>query len=136
MTYSVTVDTSQIDALADRERQSLAKTVELIADVLMGELAKESGGASTRVADGWQKERQGADGMLVNNAEFFAGWLARGTRGHGPTSAPRMTFAIDGGVVSTTYVAGIRADPFDERAVRTTESDASDLIAQLVEAAA
>jgi hypothetical protein len=112
----IEVDSSEVQAMLDRAKAGIPQLIDEVAIELRTDLIAESGRASSRVADSWALDQMGDLESKVSSDVFFAGWLARGTRGHGPVTKPLLVFAIDGVGIHTRFVQGIKADPFDERA--------------------
>lgn len=80
---------------------------------LLAALVRESAPASETIAHSWRP----IGTHEIETDVDFASFLARGTSAHGPAEAPVMVFESDGELVWAEWVEGVRADPFDERAV-------------------
>jgi hypothetical protein len=127
----LSVDDVELLRALDGAVDAVAAAIDEMAAELRDQVATESAGASRRVGDSWEVLRDGPE-RRVSSDVFFAAFLARGTRGHGPRRAPRLVFAIDGDVIRTGFVAGISANPFDMRAITATEARSEDVIARLI----
>lgn len=128
------VDRAQLDRLLAGADDAIDRLVGEVAERLRDEAARESGPASRTVSDSW-KTKPGAiveDAAIVWSDAWFAAFLARGTRAHGPRKAKRMVWVEDGKTIRASYVRGIRPDPFHERAIETTEAAADDILDRLI----
>jgi hypothetical protein len=67
--------------------------------------------------------------------QWWAHFLARGTRPHGPRRASRLRFVVRGEVVWALHVAGLPPDPFDERAAAAVRSRLDEVLRQALEEA-
>jgi len=64
--------------------------------------------------------------------QWFAHFLARGTQAHGPLKKEVMMFKIDQDLMWAEFVAGIRPDPFHERAVAAEGPRIDSLLNQML----
>jgi hypothetical protein len=128
----ITVDADEVIRLMRRAEDALDLLVAAVADELAEESAREGGQISSRLGQRWPVEGTGDEQRTVEAPEWWAHFVAGGTKPHGPVHAPRLVFAVDGRVVSAHTVSGTAADPFDERAIRATESRVDDIIARLI----
>lgn len=131
--FTVEVDRHDLDRYLAAAKAGIGTLVDELAKKLKTELKAESESASKKVSDSWQIEPSDSpDERRVESDVFYAGFLARGTKGHGPTKAPRLVFSVKGNVVSPRFVAGIHADPFHERAIASTEAATAGIIDRLI----
>jgi hypothetical protein len=112
---------------ADGLRELSARLAEMVAEVATEE--SRSRGIT------W---RPRTDPDLAAVAEqWWAHFLARGTRPHGPRRAERLRLVLDGGEVAwAREVSGVRADPFHERAVERARSRLEELAREVLDASA
>lgn len=99
------------------------------------EVRDEAGQYSSRLAAPWSIEGEGPWERHVVAPEWWAHILAHGARPHGPRSADRMVFVIDGDVVVAETVSGTPATHFDEAAQERTRSRVDDILRRLIEEA-
>lgn len=131
--FTLEIDRDDLDRYLENGRTAIAGLVDELASELESRVGEESASASARVAASWDvAPGRSADERRVVSDVFFAAFLARGTRGHGPASAQAMTFTVNGDFVRASFVAGIPANPFHERAIAGTEAAADGIIEQLV----
>ena len=128
----VLIDDRQVREMLRRAPGVIPALINEAAKELQAHLERESAEASTRVSESWKINQAGQFTSTVSSDVFFAGWLARGTRPHGPASAPRMVFSIDGHGVSASFVQGIPADPFEERAIAKAQDRVPTMLEYLV----
>ena len=129
------VDFAETDRLLAAGRDAVARLVDALAADLAAAAAVESRPASRRVSEAWHvadTRTPGERRVAVTAAAFFAHFLARGTRGHGPRNAPRLVFRVAGNWVSPAAVAGVAADPFHERAIVSVRERASSTLDGLI----
>lgn len=131
--YSLQIDRSDLDRYLADGKAAIATVIDELASELESRIGEESASASVRVAQSWEVQPGGSpDERRVVSDVFFAALLARGTRGHGPATAPAMVFTVNGDTVRASFVQGIPANPFHERAIASTEAAADGIIEQLV----
>lgn len=129
----ILIDDAALKAALAVAGTRIDQIVDDLAATLQDNLEREAGPVSSRVAASFATTGSGSDERRVSSSEFIATFLARGTRDHGPVSAPRLAFAIDGRFVRPLLVRGVRANPFDRRAVTQTEAAAPSIIARALE---
>lgn len=127
MSLEIEIDRADLDRYIAESRDAIGRLIDVAAEDLSRTVGSEASSSSRRLADAWPVETQGED-RRVFAPEFFAHFLARGTREHGPTRADRMVFAVDGQTVWATRVAGVRPNPFGERAIVSTESRLDEIV--------
>ncbi|GBC86991.1 hypothetical protein HRbin12_00991 [bacterium HR12] len=75
--------------------------------------------------------------LAAETEQWWAHFLARGTRPHGPRRAERLRLLLAGGEVGwAREVSGVRADPFHERAVARARSRLDELAREVLGAEA
>lgn len=126
----VEVDRSDLDRYIAESKDALARAIEAATEELSTTVATEASSASSRLGVAWPIEPGAGLDRKVVAPEFFAHFLARGTRDHGPKRASRLVFEMAGGFVFATHVAGVRPNPFGERAVERVESRLDQLITE------
>lgn len=129
------VDEGDVIRLLHGGRDAIARLVDELAAETAVAAAAESAGASRRVAGSWHVAPGDAPDerrVAVGNEAWFAHFLARGTRPHGPRRAERLHFQIDGTWISAQRVAGVRGDPFHERAMRIVLGRRDSIMARLI----
>ena len=117
------VDDRALVWLGQQTTSALDRLIDDITEDLRQTAAEES--ASRHIT--WTAE----PGRVVAD-QWFAHFLARGTAPHGPESARRLFFSIDGQMVSPAFVAGIPADPFHERAAEAESSRIDDILRRAI----
>lgn len=110
----------------------MSEMIDHAADLLAKDVAAEAASVSTRLSAPWSIEGWGGTKRVVA-PEFFAHFLAGGTSPHGPSTATRLVFEVDGGMVFAKAVSGIPANPFDDRAVAKTQVGLDALMHGLIE---
>ena len=129
----IRVDDRQVQALLDRAEDGLDRLVEEVAQELSERVQAEGAKRSQRLGAEWAVNGTGDAEREVEAPEWWAHFVTGGTRPHGASTGSRMVFAVDGKVVSASFVQGVSADPFDEAAIRDTESRVDDIIRRLIE---
>jgi hypothetical protein len=128
-TLQITVDDEQVLA-AMRRAEGLAERIIVLAAKDLGHEAQVEGGRVARhLAEPWEEQLHGLQASVAA-PEFWAHFLAHGTSAHGPVSAERLVFTVEGETVFATSVSGIAANPFDERAMADTERNLSRILQQ------
>lgn len=130
---TIRVDDDEVQALVHRVEGGLERLVEEVSQELADEAAREGGRASRRLGQRWPVSGSGGTIRHVEAPEWWAHFVAGGTRDHGPRHAERLTFDIDGRFISARSVRGVKADPFDERAISTTEHRVDDIVRRLID---
>lgn len=128
----VEIDRSDMDRYLAAGKERIGRLIDDVAEAVSETVGAEAGSASRRLNVPWPIEPAGED-RRVYAPEFFAHFLARGTRDHGPRRADRLVFQVDGAWVSARHVAGVRANPFGERAVTSTEQRLDELVTAAIE---
>lgn len=132
--WTVTVDADRVILALKRVEGGIAEVVEQVAQELADQLSTEGGKVSSRLGAEWPVTGSG-DERHVEAPEWWAHFLAGGTADHGPTSAPRMAFVVDGQSVFATHVVGIPATHFDDQAAHNTESRIDQIMHDIIERA-
>jgi hypothetical protein len=131
--FTLEIDRDDMDRYLADGKTAIAQLVDELASELESRIGEESASASARVAASWEVEPgPSADERRVVSDVFFAAFLARGTKGHDAATASVMQFTVDGNFVRASFVAGIPANPFHERAIAATEAAADGIIEQLI----
>lgn len=133
MTTSITirVDDDKVVAALRNVANGIDDVIERVAEELAETVADEARPASSRLGAPWQVGAEG-DTRHVIAPEWWAHFIAGGTADHGPSTAPRLAFSVDGTMVYARHVRGISADPFDKRAVARTESRVDDIMRDVI----
>lgn len=129
---SVEIDFSDVQRYLDEGREAIARAIDAAAEDLAAVVGEEAESSSHRLGEPWPIEQVGED-RRVYAPEFFAHFLARGTRDHGPRSGEFLVFEQDGQMVFARRVRGIPANPFGERAVERTEERLDAIITETFE---
>lgn len=125
-------DLSDVRRDIDGIQRALVRLVDYVADELAEEAAGEARPRSRRLGEPWEVEGSGAERRVVA-PEFFAHFLALGTRDHGPKRDASLVFQVDGMSVFAKRVRGIRADPFHERARKAVGDRVDRLFGELID---
>lgn len=106
------------------------------AATLVKEYVEEEGGAVTpRLASGWRIYGYGdtyTRHVRASKSNWWAHFLAGGTRPHGPRSAPYLIFTIDGNTIHASSVRGVAATHFDQKAVDRARSRMGELLHEAI----
>lgn len=129
---TIRVDDDEVLRLLRRVEGGLDRLVEEVAEELADEAAREGRSVSSRLGAKWPVSGTGDETRHVEAPEWWAHFIAGGTKDHGARSAPRLAFTIDSRFVTPTHVRGIAPNPFDERAIRTTEHRVDDIVRRLI----
>lgn len=125
----MTVDEEELVRFVRVTEESLSRLAGEAARDLRDAVAGESASASRRVADSWTVGGTSQE-PEVDSDVWFAHFLARGTRGHGPAEADRLVFRTGGQLVFAEFVSGIAPNAFRERAVGVTERRVDSILAR------
>ncbi len=120
------VRSDEVVRMLRRAEEGLEDLRTRIAQVLAEEATAES--ASRGIT--W-RPRTSPD-LAAEAEQWWAHFLARGTRAHGPARRERMRFFVDGRRVWARRVAGIPADPFHERGARRAASRLGELAREVL----
>lgn len=120
MTSSVSVDAAAFNRAMEGAVRAIVRSIDPMGEDLAASLAIEGGAVKDGLGAKWKLSGSGLE-RKVTAPVFWAHWLARGTRDHGPQRSPHMTFPVSDGFVSTDFVRGITATHFDEKAIERTE---------------
>lgn len=129
------VDDRALVSAMRHDVNKLERLVELVAMDLSGNLEEEGGAVQSALGGHWNVDRgpgQFAARVQAPEDAWWAHFIAHGTRDHGPRSADRLVFAVDGQVVSADRVRGVTANPFDERAKMHTRSKIPTIIRRML----
>ena len=131
---SITVDSEGMVRALDRVENGLDQLVGLVAQDLANVAAQEAGQASTRLGNPWTITGGGPVTRNVVAPEWWAHFLAGGTRDHGPRTASMLVFGggAGGEAIFAQFVQGIPADPFDKRAVTRATANVDDILNRLI----
>lgn len=128
---TITIDDDLVQAHLVEIERDIDRLVGEVAKDLARESAIEGGRSARAIGDPWSVEGVGTVQRTVEAPVWWAHFVARGTRAHGPTRAPFLVFEIDGKTIRARQVSGMAADPFDVRAVRKTQSHVDDIVRRL-----
>lgn len=130
---TITVDSEEVTVKLKRAMNALDNLVLNAARQLAVDAAREGGNVNPVLGDRWNVDRGMFEAKVSAPEEaWWAHFIAGGTKQHGPRTAPRMVFELDGTIISATQVAGIPANPFDKRAVSRTRSRLDDIIRRML----
>lgn len=132
VSVTITADADEVLAYIRRAQGSLDRLVQEVAEEVAQEAAAEGGKVSSRLGAEWPVEGTGRERRTVEAPEWWAHFLAGGTRDHGPRNAPRLVFEVDGNIVSALHVRGIAADPFDKRAIEAVDHRVDDIMRRVM----
>lgn len=113
----------------------IAHLVDLAAHEVSQRAESEGSGVASSLGEPWEVEGSGPWERHVQAPVWWAHFLAGGTADHGPVSSPALVFEVSGGWVRASFVKGIPAEPFDQRAVDRARSTVPALINRALEAA-
>lgn len=83
----------------------------------MAEEAPRDTGFLADESQSWQDTDGRLEIVSTDDRGPVAKWQIRGTRDHGPVTAPYLVFqASDGGWVTTSWVRGVTPNPYNQRA--------------------
>lgn len=128
---SFVVEDDQVLAQLRRVAEGVPDLVKFLADDLADYAAAEARGASSRLGAPWQVTVVGEVGHVVA-PEWWAHFVAGGTRAHGPRKAEKLVFEVDGETVFADWVEGMPSDPFDKRAIAKTETHVDDIMKRII----
>jgi hypothetical protein len=119
---SITVDDEQVVRATQHAITTLEELI-TIASVITDEEAMAEGGAVTpKLGAPWEITGVGPTERQIVAPEWWAHFLAHGTRPHGPNNAQFLVFEVSGEMVFASFVSGVKATHFDERAVERAKS--------------
>lgn len=105
----VEVDTGDVVRMLRRAEEGVGELPTRIAEVVAEEATAESRSRGIT----W-RPRASPD-LAAEAEQWWAHFLARGTRAHGPARRERMRFFVGGETVWARWVSGLPADSFHER---------------------
>lgn len=114
----------------------LKRLVTMVAEDYAHEVELEAGRQSSRLGRPWAITGTGPTERHVSAPEFWAGFLAHGTKAHGPTKATKLVFTVNGDMVFADFVSGIPASHFDEAAAEKTRSHLDSIMEKAIHAQA
>jgi hypothetical protein len=129
------VDSGELTRKMRHVDDAIERLVMTVSMELAEELESEGGQVAAPLGDNWNVERGVFSATVQAPSDaWWAHFLARGTRAHGPKSeSDRLVFTTaDNGVVSADFVAGITANPFDDRALARTRGRVDDILRRLM----
>lgn len=127
MSLTIVVDDENVLRVLRNTADALEHVITPIAKDVAKE-AREAGRAVTpKLGAEWHIDGRGAE-RRVEAPEWWAHFLAGGTKDHGPRKAPLLRFSIDGNVIHATHVRGIAATHFDKKAVDRSKSHVTSII--------
>src|ERR1043165_534301 len=131
---TITVDDERFVRAMHETEDRIGKVLDAIAYDMARELEHEGGEVAPELGEPWRIEGRTAPTSRTVQAPEDAWWahfIARGTATHGPRTAERMIFTIDGETVSAATVRGITANPFHERAEAATRSHVDEILRRM-----
>jgi len=134
-TLEFSIDQSSMQKALEGARTGIPEAIDAMAAELRQLVAEKSSPLSHRLGDSWSLDLGGPLDAKVSSDVFFAGWLSRGTKGHGPKRASMLVFEINGEGVHTRFVAGVPAHPFAEDASALALAKLPDLVDRTIKAA-
>ena len=100
-----------------------------------GAVSKRMGKAVTVRRNKKSQDRPGSHVMFRRKVAFFAGFVVRGTRDHGPKKASALAFKTkDGRFVRASRVRGVKANPMVARVAERHERQAAEAFKRAMEA--
>jgi hypothetical protein len=135
MSLSITIDDDELVRAVREAEDGIGDLVHEVAEQLVQDVQAEGAGVHAKLAHGWTIDDRGEfDAAVVAPPEaWWAHFVAGGTRSHGRSGGGRMVFNVDGQTVSAVFVSGVTANPFDERAVKRTESKIDEILGRLID---
>jgi len=130
--FTITVDSDDFNRDMAAMLTAIPILIDRIADQLAEDLAQEGGSAASRLGAPWEISGTGPSERHVEAPEWWAHFIAGGTSGHGPVSAPQLVFDVGSGTVFAGFVSGIGATHFDEAAMSDTRMDLDAIFTKLV----
>lgn len=121
---TLTIDQEEVVRFVTTTTAALERAPMGFAEELRTQAVKESGAP-------WGIEGSAAMPDVVAE-HWWAHFLDRGTRAHGPKEASRLVFSADGDTVFALFVSGIGARHFTDRAVADTEGRAGEVMARVL----
>lgn len=129
MAVTFEVDDREVVRMLRGAEEALEGLLERVAEMVEEEAEAESRSRGVT----WRVRR--SPDLAVEVEQWWAHFLARGTRAHGPVASQRLLLRVDGRWVSPVRVAGIATDPFHERAVQRARSRVDEVLAEAVRGA-
>jgi hypothetical protein len=135
MSLTITIDDDELVRAIREVEGGIADLVHKVAEQLVQDVQAEGAGVHSKLAHGWTVDDSGNfDAAVRAPADaWWAHFVAGGTRSHGRPGGGRMVFTVDGQTVSASFVSGVTANPFDERAVKRTESKIDEILRRLID---
>lgn len=119
---------NELVTLVERAPEAISDFVRRVAEDERASLEAESASSAHGLAHSWAVQRRGRD-QRVYTRRFWAHFVERGTRPHGPKRATVLRFVVDGEDVWAQYVQGEPARPFVDRALARTVDRLDELMA-------
>lgn len=133
---TITVDDDNVLRVLRHAESALGRVVGLAAKELASQAAQAGRAVTPKLGARWAIEGRGTRERQVRAPEWWAHFLAGGTKPHGPRRAPALVFAADGAFVRTDHVRGVTATHFDKKAVDRTKPRVAEIIARAIQEAA
>ncbi|HXF71253.1 MAG TPA: hypothetical protein VNO79_01415 [Actinomycetota bacterium] len=125
--FELVVDDREVVRLLRRAEEGVRELPEKIARAVAEEATEESRSRGIT----WRPRTE--PDLAAEAEQWWAHFLARGTRPHGPRRAPRLRLLLGGGEVGWAMeVAGVRADPFHERAISRARTRLEELAREVL----
>jgi len=136
VSLTITVDDESVLRVLRQTEGALERVLTPIAQET-ARMAAEAGGAVTpKLGAPWEIEGEGSFERKVRAPEWWAHFLAGGTKDHGPRNSPALVFTLDGNTIRAGRVRGVTATHFDKKAIDRTRPRVAQIIARVLEEAA
>lgn len=135
LSLTFVVEDEKVRHMLTNASHALDKLVERVAVGFEKEIRGTAGAVSDRLGAPWEITGMGPHERSVVAPEWWAHFLAHGTREHGPRTADRLVFQIDGSVISVASVRGTKATHFDLKAVDKMKGRVDDILRQVIKEA-
>jgi hypothetical protein len=132
---SFTVDDDQVIHMLQHAASALDDVIRLVATQAEEDLRHEAGAAQSKLGAPWDIQGTGPTERHIEAPEWWAHFVAHGTRPHGPRSADVMLFEVDGETIGASFVQGTSATHFDEKALTKTRARVDDILRRVLEEA-
>lgn len=129
------VDSDLMTRAMREATEDLEKLVTLVAHALGEELQHEGRSIAPALGEEWDVSTGVSPWSRTVSAPEDAWWahfVARGTKEHGPRNAEKLLFTIDGEMIGAERVKGMAANPFDTRAIARTRSHVDEILRRLI----
>lgn len=124
-------DAAFTNELRDTEND-LDRLINDIAHDLARELGVAGGQHASELGNDWGVDGVGSYERHISSPVWWAHFISGGTQSHGPRTASKLVFTIDGETIFADEVRGIPATHFDEQAIAKTRSHVDDIVRRLI----